>query len=346
MYRKWNFSVICMILLCLFAIAFFNGIIDPFFHYRAGLEGLEYPLTEERYINDGMQRHYDYDVLITGTSMSWNFLPSVAEEKLGGRVLKTAYSGAYFHELSESMEQAISHNPDLRMIICSLDPNVLTHDAYEDAYKGAPYYLYDENPFNDASYLLNKEVVTKSIAVINYTRAGNITTSPDDYGRFELYMPSGREAVLNSYERQPVMDSGVVFDGDDRDAVHDNLTLNFIETAKNNPDITFVFYIPPYSYCFWDAMVRTGQLDYVLDAEEYAVGLLLETENIKVYAFDDDLDITTDLDNYTDTLHYTSDICNIIAERIGNDECRLTADDYHEYFEKIGRIYREYEYDL
>ena len=31
----------------------------------------------ERYINDGMQRYYEYQILITGTSMSWNFKPSV-----------------------------------------------------------------------------------------------------------------------------------------------------------------------------------------------------------------------------------------------------------------------------
>ena len=345
-HRKWNITVLCVSFFMLLGTLTFNFIIDPFLHYRAGLGDFHYPLTEERYINDGMQRYYEYQILITGTSMSWNFKPSVFEDMFGKKTLKTAYSGAYFHELAQNMEHAISHNSDLELIVCSLDPNIMVMDPYSEAYEGTPVYLYDYNPFNDVSYLLNKDVVTKSIAVINYTRAGNVTVSRDDYGRFDLYMPSGRDAVLGSYVRQPMMDAGITFDEEDRKKVYDNITLNFIELAREKPEVTFIFYIPPYSYCYWDAMVRTGQLQYVLDVEEYAVSLLLEEENIKIYAFDDMTDVTTDLDNYTDTLHYVSEVCNIIAEKIYKDEGRLTVQNYSEYFAKIGRIYSQYDYDL
>ena len=344
--RKWNIIVFSTSLFALLGILIFNYVIDPFLHYRSGFGNLQYPLKEERYINDGMQRNFDYQVLVTGTSMSWNFSPSLFDELLGISTLKTAYSGAHFHELAQNMSHAISHNPDLKMIICSLDPNVMVTDPYSDAYEDTPVYLYDDNPLNDVSYLLNKDVLTKSIAVINYTRAGNVTVSRDDYGRFDLYMPSGRDAVLGSYVRQPVIDTEIVFGNEDKEIVYENITQNFITIAKEYPDVTFNFYIPPYSYCYWDAMVRTGQLQYVLDIEEYAVGLLLEEENIRVYAFDDMISVTTNLDNYTDTLHYVSDVCNIITERICNDQNRLTKQNYIEYFDTIGRIYSEMDYDL
>jgi len=345
-HKRWNLTVLISFCGILALVAVFNFAVDPFLHYGTGIGKFEYPLKDERYINDGIQRNYDYSLMITGTSMSWNFAPSLAERLWGRNAIKTAYSGAYQHELAESMQNAISHNPGLEMIICSLDPNTLITDPYREAYSGNPYYLYDDNPFNDVYYLLNKEVVTKSIAVINYTRAGNVTVSPDDYGRFDLYMPAGREAVLASYERLPVSDTALTFDENARNIVYNNLSENFIRIASDNPDVEFIFYIPPYSYCYWDGAVRSGQLGYILDAEKYAAALLLQYDNVSVYAFDDDLTITTDLDNYTDTLHYTSGICNVILERIHNGEGRLTPGDLEEYFDNIGTVYSEYDYDL
>ncbi len=344
--KKWSITVLIITFAGLLSCAVFNMVIDPFMHYRGGLSGLEYPLKDERYVNDGIQRYYDYKILITGTSMALNFSPSRVSELWGEDAIKTAYSGAFYHELADNMENAISHNPEIDTVICSLDPNNMVVGYDCSAYEGSPEYLYDNNPFNDVNYLLNKEVITKSVAVINYTRAGNTTVSLDDYGRFDLYMPSGREAVLASYERLPEIDSQIVFGDAEKEIVHDNITLNFLRVARDNPDVEFIFFVPPYSYCFWDAMSRTSQLEYVIDAEKYAVGLLLECDNVSVYAFDDDLDITTDLDNYTDTLHYTSDICNVIAERIYRGEGRLSVDDYLEYYDRIEKIYSEYDYDL
>ncbi len=345
-YKRWTIAVILAFYMALLMVGLFNYAVDPFIHYGNGIGKYEYPLKDERYINDGIQRNFDYELMITGTSMSWNFAPSLAEELWDKQAIKTAYSGAYDHELSESIRQAISHNPDLDTVICSLDPNTLILDPYKEAYTGNPTYLYDDNLFNDVNYLFNKEVIIKSIAVINYTRAGNTTVSFDDYGRFDTYMPSGREAVLASYERLPMSDSEIAFGDAEKHTLIDNLTVNFVRLAKDNPDIDFIFYIPPYSYCYWDGAVRSGQLQYILDAEECAVNILLDCENISVYAYDDDLSITTNLDNYTDTLHYTSCVCDSILERIYAGDGRLTKDNYEEYFDRIYDIYSEYEYDL
>lgn len=345
-HKKWNLTVVICFYGMLLAAGLFNYAVDPFLHYGTGLGRFEYPLLDERYINDGIQRNFDYEMMITGTSMSWNFAPSVAERLWNKPAIKTAYSGAHFNELANSIETAIRHNPELDTVICSLDPNNLALDPYSAAYSGNPDYMYDDNPFNDVNYLLNKEVITKSIAVINYTRAGNTTVSFDDYGRFDTYMPSGREAVLASYARLPVSDSILEFGDEDREKICSNLSVNFISLACDNPDVEFIFYIPPYSYCYWDGALRSGQMDYVLEAEKYAVSLLLECDNVSVYAFDDDLDTTTDLDNYTDTLHYTAPVCESILERISAGEGRLTDGNYEEYFERIKDIYGNYDYDL
>ena len=40
--------------------------IDPMFHYHAPLKFLSYPLVNERYQNNGIARHFDYDKMIYG----------------------------------------------------------------------------------------------------------------------------------------------------------------------------------------------------------------------------------------------------------------------------------------
>ena len=48
--------------------------VDPFFHFhRPDTAAYYYELNSERYQNDGISRYFDYDALITGTSMSENF---------------------------------------------------------------------------------------------------------------------------------------------------------------------------------------------------------------------------------------------------------------------------------
>ncbi|MCM1027880.1 MAG: hypothetical protein NC432_15760 [Roseburia sp.] len=149
--------------------------IDPFLHYHAPLAGLQYPLKDERYQNDGIMRNFSYDAIITGTSMCQNFRVSEFDELWGTTAIKVCYSGGSYKEIDESVRRALEYQNDVRYVLRSLDSNRLNYPADQNEYEGYPTYLYDRNPFNDVNYLLNKEVVPKTVAVINYTRSGQET---------------------------------------------------------------------------------------------------------------------------------------------------------------------------
>ena len=53
-------------------------IFDPYFHYHKPFPFVSYRMYDERYMNDGISRHFDYDAVITGTSMAQNFKPSLS----------------------------------------------------------------------------------------------------------------------------------------------------------------------------------------------------------------------------------------------------------------------------
>jgi hypothetical protein len=342
--KHWNCLVIAGSLTILSCIALFTAVIDPFLHYHKPLNNLEYPLLDERYINDGIARNYSYEALITGTSMTQNFKASLFDELWQVETVKTSYSGASYHELNGSIVRAIGYNPDLKYVLCSLDSTLLIYPADDDEYDDYPYYLYDNNIFNDVNYLLNKEVLPKTLAVINYTRAGNKTPDMDEYGRWEQYKSFGRDAVMSSFSLIDESDEEYVLSQEDMELVRENITENYLQTALDNPDVTFYFFFPPYSICYWEALVRSRQLSMQLDAEQYAVSLLLSADNIHVYSFGTRTDISCNLDNYTDTLHYSGAVNDEIMRCIYSGENELTNDNYIEYYNDVREIYEQYDY--
>ena len=337
--KQWNIVVLGSTFGLILMVALVTMVIDPYLHYHKPWKVLEYPLKDERYINDGIARNYEYEAMITGTSMAQNFKASQMEELWQVPTIKTAYSGATFHELNKSIRRAISYNSKLKYVLCSLDGSRINHDAYSDSYDGYPEYLYDRNPFNDVNYLLNKEVIPKTIAVVNYTRAGNQTTSMDAYGSWSQYKVFGKEAVEATVVPKQATAEIVSFSEEDIQRVRENIAENYLKTAMEYPQVTFYFYLPPYSTYYWEDLVKTGQLEAQLKAEELAVELLTEASNVHVYGFADRPEITKNLDNYMDILHYGDWINEEIMNMIYHGEGELTKENYKKYFQAVRELY-------
>ena len=73
---------------------------------------------------------------------------------------------------------------------------------------------------------------------------------------------------------------------------------------------------------------------------------MLECKNIKLYSFNNHWDITTNLDNYKDMLHYGEWINAEILHMIHDDIGLLTKDNYEEYIEKEREFYSNYSYEF
>lgn len=351
-------------------------VIDPFMHFHAPLSGLEYPLKDERYINDGIQRHYDYSTMITGTSMSQNMRPSLWEDLTEDKAIKTCYSSASFYELSQSMERAISYNTELKTIISSLDPSMMATDSKEVSYEGIPTYLYDDNIFNDVNYIFNKDVLLKCLAVINYTRAGNKTTDLDTYGRYDIYHSFGKESILKTFTRaekidaelaepqpetaesQPAdpqpetaenqlepADSQLKISKSMLDIAATNLEENYLSLIRKNPDVEFKFFIPPYSVYYWDNLSRKGMLDNTIEVEKYVMSELLKEPNVEVYAFDDLVDVTNNPNRYMDMLHYDGEMADYILKAVAEGQHKIELKAVEQYFDNVLAYYNNLDFE-
>lgn len=343
--KKWSVCFLIFTFLLLFAAAAVTGVIDPFFHYHAPLEALEYPLCNQRYQNDGIVKHFSYDALITGTSLTENFKTSEFDSLFGTNSVKVCFSGGTYAEITSNLQQALKANPNVRYVLYGLDEwNLYGGRDLILADGEYPTYLYDENPFNDVNYLLNKEILcSNTLEVLDYTRRGNLTTSFDVYSSWEY--PSGRDVVLSGYNRPEQAAETSSFTKKMAATMRDNLGQNLISLAREHPDTQFLFFFPPYSILNWDAHVEEGILDMHVDAMTLASEILLEEPNIRLYSFYTDYETVTDFDNYRDIVHYHSGINSLLLQRMHADEYRLTKENYRQHWAQVRDFYSSYDYE-
>ena len=102
--KKWFFKCLAVLAALLGLTAVIVIIVDPYFHYHGPLSFLSYKLYDERYTNDGISRHFDFDALITGTSMAQNFKPSEMDALFGTNSVKEAFSGAGYQEIADNLD--------------------------------------------------------------------------------------------------------------------------------------------------------------------------------------------------------------------------------------------------
>lgn len=335
-------------LLCAVAIPIIKY--DPFFHYHGPVEGKEYNLYNQRYITDGIIQNFDYDAMIIGTSMTDNFKTSDMDRIYGTHSIKVPLPGASFKEINQNIEKAVKSNPNLKIVVRALDfvnfyadKDYMSYD--KDMY---PTYLYDNNIFNDVKYVLDKEVLTKSVVgdVLLFTKYGNKTTDFDTYSAWNHLYVFSKDVTLATYERPEKIAPMDTFTEEYRETVYGNTYQNIIQVAKENPDVQFYYFYTPYSIAYFDREYREGRLVRNIDSVEYATELILnECPNIKLYSFFGLTDLITNLDNYKDVIHYSDLVNSQILTFMDMEIGLLTKENYKEHFDFMRDFYLNYDYD-
>lgn len=320
--------------------------IDPFFHFHAPIDGVSYRLANERYQNDGILRHFEYDAVIIGTSMTQNFKTSEMDALFGTSSIKVPLAGAYNKEIGDRLRRGFDSGNEITHVVMSLDLLSLIADKDAVSYDDYPEYLYDDNPVNDVYYLFNKTVLADhTIKTIRRTLARESMTSFDDYSNWSARSTYGKEAVLASHTRPAVGSEAKSLTEEKRKEVLDSLEQNILSLVSEHRETEFFFFIPPYSVLRLDSWLRAGSFDYSFDVFELAAEALLAEENARVFSFYDEYELISDLGNYRDDIHYGGWINTHILECMASGKQELTADMTGGYFDKIREYYKSYDYD-
>lgn len=354
LYRRWTFGTLSVTAAAFLLTASLTVYKDPFFHYHAPLPGYRYPQKEypdnmERYLNDGITRNFSYDGIITGTSVTENFRASEADALFSAHFIKVPYAGAKYKEINDNLKRACQTGREIKYIIRALDYNdlILDKDALDETFD-YPTYLYNDNPFDDVSYVLNKSVLLgETMEVVRAENADGSSVDFDTYGNWNTYYASefGAAHVLATYQLRKIPLPQKPLTAEEKQLLTENLRQNVTELAAGHPEITFYLFFPPYSICYWDLLDNTGRMERHFEAEKLAIEELLQYPNIKLYSFCDDFDLVCSLDQYRDYLHYGEEVNSRILVWMKNGEHLLTQDNYEEYLEKVQDFYRAYDYD-
>ena len=320
----WIF--LCTILLIMAAAVIWR--VDPFFHFHApDTKRYYYILDNQRSQNDGILRQFDFDAVITGTSMTHKFRSTEMDDLFATDSVKASFAGGSYREVNEMLEKAFRLHPGLRIVVRGLDLDQLAYEKDRMRDGVFPDYLYDDNPVNDVKYLLNRDVLFKrTLPMVLDAARGKAPgiTSFDDYGAGQA--PCGRLSATVDGITVKTAGEPVHLTDEERERIRGNIEQNVVALAQAHPEADFYYFYTPYSILWWQSLVESGEIYRETEAEEYAASLILECPNIHLFCFSCRADIVTDLNNYSDPIHYAEWINSLILRWMHDGQYRLTKE--------------------
>ncbi len=356
--KKYKQGIFIILAITMLLLAIHGAIVvylDPFFHYHAPRAEYYYqrPDYVERYINDGVARNFDFNAIITGISISGGFSTSEFDTLFETKSEKFIYSGGTFKELGEGVSQALDSHPDTRIVLCSLFLNKLYQekDHRRSDITDFPTYLYNDNYLDDVKYVFNKDVLfSYCYPMIEGKRNGEpgrvqtldtigcLGMNKEDYELTDGAWVKETFAPLDHEIPQPELTDAEIKD------TQENVRQNIIAIAQKHPNTRMIYFVPPCSVYHYRQLYEAGSLLKTLQAEQIAIDMMLEQENIEIYSFNDKHEIIENPCNYTDPVHYCPWVYTYILENIKNGEGRLTNTNAADFLQKEQNYLMNYDY--
>ncbi len=338
--KKWTYAFVAVFASILAACAIATVIVDPYFHYHKPLAGMAYALNNERYMNDGIGRHFDYNAVIIGTSMTHNFKTSEFDALFGVKSVKTPYAGAGYQEISQSLDRMLARNKEVTKVLWLADFSNIMEKSDWKRYTDYPEYLYDDDYINDVSYLLNKSVLYHGVLHnLLLTIQQKESTTFDEYSSFDR--PTGEDELV--YERKKKLSTGQrAITEDEIAAVRNTVAENILSVAEKYPHIKFYIVIPPYQAEYQYMLAEKGMLYAQWDAAKEMMRMLTACDNIELYCYMNQYDIACNWKYYSDWVHYTAEINTKMLQWVKDGKERITEKNYEDYIKNIKDFYAKY----
>ncbi len=331
-------------LLILFIMAAAVVIIDPFVRYHKPFFGLAAVETEERSSVIGLSRNMDFDTVLVGSSMSENFVDAWFEDGVfGEECLKAPLQGAYMQDYLPLLDELMKKE-DLKNIVFSLDNYLIDKEGDENSIS-IPDYFVKKPGISDIYYLLNKSTILVYIPMFF------IRNFQENFSDDTAYVWADRYAYSKYIARSDYMNTRRLVPGEEKpfDTLFEktDMLINDLQPyIEARPDITWYFYAPPYSILFWDVCVRDGSLTAEICALERLYKSLLSHDNVRIFYFQNNYDLITDLDHYRDYSHYDQSVNRHMYESMKNGDYEVTADTYYDTLLDMYNFAKDYDYEV
>jgi len=326
--KRWMRGVLAGLGVLLACCAAMVYLADPYQVYRlARWFTPPYGNGEQAYYNAGLARHSDYDAVLIGTSMVENTLVSQVDARFDTRCVKLPFEGGMAGNHAEALRTALSAR-ELTHVFYGMDMYSFVRDPAYSSFE-MPRYLYDGDPFNDVSYLLNGDVLLHRIPAALYRKLRGDEPAPATADTIYSWgwnegARYGEASVLGSYDfsrpRKPMLEP---------DAFSANVRANFDRYVRpfleGHPDTEFHFFFPPYSALQWYIMRQDGHLEAVLRTMGQLAELVLPHPNARLHDFSAHLAWIEDFSLYADYSHYSPAVNGWIVDAMADGGFEVTG---------------------
>ena len=315
---RWSIAVLSCIVFILVACAAAVFIVDPFEHYR---ESSVLPLyDQESYNNPGIARNYDYDTVVLGTSMVEMMNPSLIDECFGVNTVKLPMRGSFTSHMGYLLEHVFRFKPDLEMAILGIDAYSLV--GLPDNRDEIIEYLWNDDPFDDVQYLLNRDVLFVRIPRM-IRNIGKDTAGKRDamYKWTDVVYSEANVLATTVFQPQAEMK-----EADYRiELAIENINRHLRPYIQAHPETKFKLYMPPYSAAYWYSVTRMGISEQQYRLRALVCEMPLEFENVEIYDYSSCIEWIEELDQYFDYSHHSSVISDRIVRAMAAGERRVMS---------------------
>lgn len=337
-------------LLAVFAL--FSGAVyavDPYMLFHGPVPGLSPVINEdwksiqndEIYKNPGIAAFFPYDAVILGSSVTENYRASWFDRAFGCRTVKLSYSNAKTKNFDIILDRIYeAKGGSLKKVFLGLDTTILNNAPQETSYP-LPDLVYNRSLWDLKEYFLNKDVYCETAEALRLNWL-NDAPAPDDAYRWEGKYRYGRDEALKNTvmpeERADMLapDSGMK-----------NCLANLANITRHieaHPETGYYIFFSPYSILYWDLVQRSGLYEQVMFNTRLAVETLLKYENVKVFYFQDEERIITDLDNYMDFIHFSAKINEYMVRAMAGGRHVLTRENYMSELRAMRKIAESFDF--
>lgn len=313
--RRYAIALVACFGFFIAAVATIDFVVDPFQHYRkpTWYEPRFYR-TLQRHIDPGLAKQYDYDTVITGSSMMENYSNAEAGQLLGGKAINLAMGAATAYELRHL----------LGTIFAAGKAKHVVFDVNFNAFAGSPtaqvvpeplpLYLYDDAWWNDGRYLLQAQTLQRSTEILLGAGARHARPADHPWAWSDEYEFS-KQSVLRG------LDLGNInrdFRQGPRtlEGMRTSFEANLLPLFRAHPEVRFSLVYPPYSALVWKDFAQRKQVEVSLAFKRYLFDAVKPLPNVALHDFQSRRDWVTNLDNYKDIYHFSPAISRAMLESI------------------------------
>ncbi len=341
-YYEWVKALPLTLFIFTLSIIGINYTVDPLQQFRiSSFYPIYFSLRQQRYLNPGLAKNYDYESLILGTSHANNFsLPEIEKELSFKKAIKFTIAGASAYEERRLLQLAIRHKSP-KNIFYGLDVLAFAGNPVRK-HSSFPEYLYEESIVDSLIYLLKFDTTKRSFqAIIKPYTEKNTLKFRFDYMYEDHYAENDKfaKALMLNHPNAISQDKKIYSFKIFKQSFDENI-LNII---RSTPEVNYTIFYPPYSILAYQKMNERGILEDVLKFKKYIYKSLNPLPNVVLYDFQIAKEVTHNLNNYKDYTHYHRDIASWVLKQVKENHYLVDKKNIAQYSKKLLRQVKTYD---